>query len=832
MAQVDTTLVHQGHCACPVCSGVEVGTKNTGPATGHPEANPIRGQVFYGVAGSGELGDGLNGYTTARDALHTSGKNWGGTNGNTATVTYSMALSDWQYSSVSGGATNAALLNNAQKAAVQSAFQHWSNVANITFVENNSLGNNTGIVIRQADMPSGIAGWASPWTSGSSIAKVDVLMDRAYTANPTVGSHSYMTFLHELGHAIGLSHPGNYNGGTGSGGDTFFDNWDASVMSYYQGSYANTSRGVPVAPMIYDIAAVQLLYGANTSYNSGASTYTLDGSRTTYAIWDGGGTDTLSAAGYGSTTTLDLREGLYNVSLVGNTSVWVAFNARIENATGGNGVDTIYGNALANVLTGNLGNDILTGGAGADTLMGGAGNDEYRIKVGDGAETITDSDGIGRLYYNDVQLSGTAAVATSTTYTLTTSAGDYTLTKSGTNLVIGFGADSVTITNFTSGNLGILLAGAGGSVAPDTNDDGGNASFGNPTLSAPVGTAINGGAGNDKLAGSSGVEVAYGFAGADNFNGNDGNDYLNGGDGNDKLEGGAGNDTIIGGNEADNITDSVGNNVATGDAGDDKITLAGTGNNWMNGGSGADKLTGGTGADTIIGGLGDDAIKGDAGNDVTSGDAGNDDIKLGAGNDYTDAGDGNDKIMGEDGNDTIYAGADNDSVKCGIGNDSVLGGSGNDTVTLDDGNDYCEAGTGDDQVKGAVGADTIYGGDGQDNLLGGSENDFLYGDAGFDTLVGDAGNDSLNGGAGDDRLIGAAGDDTMTGGLGADVFDFKQGGHDVVTDFTSGDLLDLTGNFAKILATATYDSSGAHLTIGANVIDLLGVTSLSLSDFI
>lgn len=804
--------LHMESCNCGLCAGTAE----------KPYSSLTPGEAQKGVAGSGSLGDGMNGFTEARDALHTSGKTWTGTNGQGATITYSMALSDWQYSSANQGASNVALMNAAQKAAVQSSLALWEGVANIDFVENNSLGNNTQIVFRQASLPSGIAGWAAPWTSGSSIAKADVLFDSAYTSNPTVGTHSYMTFIHEIGHAIGLSHPGNYNGGTGSGGTTFYDNWDASVMSYYQGSSANMSRGVPVTPMLYDIAAIQLLYGANTSTNLGNSTHTIDGSAKAFCVWDAGGTDTFSAATTSSTNTIDIREGLYNVSTVGNTSAWAAFGSNIENATGGSGVDTIYGNALANVLTGNNGNDVLTGNGGNDTLVGGAGNDEYRFTTTDGVDTITDSDKSGRIYINNVQLAGTGA-ASGSNYSL----GGFVLSAAGANLEVALGgANKLVLTNFTSGDFGIVL---NGYTAGSGTGSSGSGSSGSGSSSS--GTTINGTVNIDKLIGTAVAETINGLAGADKITAGEGNDTINGGDDNDNIMADGGNDVVNGDAGNDTIKLGAGDDSALGGEGDDKL-YGEDGNDTLYGGNGNDNIVAGEGTNIIRGEDGDDKVTAGAGNDNILGGAGADNLSAGDGVNTIDGGDGNDAIKAGAGADTIIGGNGADNIKGGDGNDTIDGGADDDVISGDAGNDTVTGGAGNDNLKGMAGNDTLVGGDGLDTIVGGADNDSIVGDAGNDMLQGDAGNDILLGGLGDDVLKGMAGDDTLTGGLGVDTF-VLGAGHDVVSDFVHGtDMLDITGNLTKIYSTITYDAAGAHITLNASsVVDILGVTHLELSDF-
>lgn len=95
---------------------------------------------------------------------------------------------------------------------------------------------------------------------------------------------------------------------------------------------------------------------------------------------------------------------------------------------------------------------------------------------------------------------------------------------------------------------------------------------------------------------------------------------------------------------------------------------------------------------------------------------------------------------------------------------------------------------GNDKLFGKAGDDTLLGGDGRDKLDGGGGDDDLSGGEGKDLLKGQAGNDTLDGGAGRDKLDGGTGDDILTGGTDADVFFFrKNGGNDVITDFTAGE---------------------------------------------
>ncbi len=119
---------------------------------------------------------------------------------------------------------------------------------------------------------------------------------------------------------------------------------------------------------------------------------------------------------------------------------------------------------------------------------------------------------------------------------------------------------------------------------------------------------------------------------------------------------------------------------------------------------------------------------------------------------------------------------------------------------------------------------------GEDDLsANGDRNSQLYGFSGDDTLTGGKGNDRLYGGLGDDILgggngkdilIGGQGSDTMTGGAGTDTFiwdveDFTNGANDIITDFTSDDILDLTafGKNSDYNISATGDATQTVITI-------------------
>ncbi|MGO4527388.1 M10 family metallopeptidase C-terminal domain-containing protein, partial [Microvirga sp. 2MCAF35] len=625
--------------------------------------------------------------------------------------------------------------------------------------------------------------------------------------------------MHEIGHALGLQHGHNVL-------SPDRDSKEFSIMTYrdYVGEPFNEvgAGDYPSTYMMYDIAALQYLYGANFNFNSTDSFYSFDpasgdaylnGVRQVKAfgrnvlfmtIWDGGGNDTYDLTAYSTDLTVDLapggwsvfsRQQLADLSGTGIMARGNVFNALqyngdprslIENVRGGSGNDKITGNSAANTLSGNFGNDTLFGLAGNDTLYGGEGNDTLfggqdhdMVYGGAGNDAILGEAG------NDYIDGGDLNDA------LDGNSGDDTiLGGSGNDLILGNagadsldGGDGIDVLSYAGDSTGV-------SVDLRSNSVGGGTAQGDRISNFE---AVDGGWGRDTIFGSHGDNTLYGGGGDDLIFGEYGTDTIWGQDGHDELH--AGNDysadTVYGGVGDDTIYGSLGANLIYGGI-DNDVIYAGQGDDWITGEDGNDFLQGEAGNDIILGGAGADTLDGGTGTDALE--YGDDltgiyiDLRLNFARSGLAEGDvirNFETVYGGDGNDTLYGSADDNYLMGRGGNDTIAGAGGNDTVLGSDGNDL------------------LYGDDGQDSLNGGRDNDTLHGGLENDTLVGHLGDDSLYGENGSDSLSGGDNNDTLNGGAGADVMD-GGGGIDTL-DYSA----DLSGVYVDIRTNSAFYGEAA-----------------------
>jgi len=263
--------------------------------------------------------------------------------------------------------------SEAQKEVAREAMILWDDLIPQHIVEKN--GNGADIIL--ANTETGPAQAHAYFPGNGPKIQGDV-----WTATPDVNwtnnwlqydGYGRTTLVHETGHSLGLSHPGDYNFGRDSNHDGIpdpityeldaqyaQDSQQFTIMSYFSeqktgGQSIDVSVGLlnnPQTPLISDILAIQSIYGADpttrtgdTVYfansNAGNGVYDLAQNPFPYlAVYDAGGNDTFDFSTANSGVFIDLRPGSFSSATAGYQTLeqanaaTQAFNAVTDEAQG------------------------------------------------------------------------------------------------------------------------------------------------------------------------------------------------------------------------------------------------------------------------------------------------------------------------------------------------------------------------------------------------------------------------------------------------------------------------------------------------------------------
>ncbi|MEI6161633.1 MAG: hypothetical protein WCP77_17500, partial [Roseococcus sp.] len=624
-----------------------------------------------------------------------------------------------------------------QQAAFNQAIAVWEDFANVDFQQ---VTGTDGLV---APDTAGVNLWVGGFNQGKSFAWANgpsndaaakdfvghLRFNLAYSAFSDAnlagfgyGKYGFTTFLHELGHSLGLLHPGDYNADDAVA-PTFLDdaqfqedNRATTLMSYFSEFYGGAvfDGFHPTTPLVGDILALQALYSTPPGGLKAVpvTTYGYMGDYAPLSITNEFGQMVgaihdpnpvrLDLSPYIKPARIDLQEvwqstgGLTrNLQIVATTVVEVI---------GGHCDDTIEGDVTDQTLQGGDGDDSLAGRGGNDTLLGGAGNDTLNGGAGDDSM---------------------AGGAGSDTY----------LVDSLADIVTeaALPGDDIIITSLTALDLKDWpniehLTHAGASNFLD------------------IGTDLS-----NRITGDSGQDTLQGGGGDDTLNGRNGNDLLQGGAGDDTFLYSPGADTMEGGTGRDvlsfeTLVREPGQEGITLDVSDPSAGLGyAVGLDWRSWHA-ADGSPLATPVHEI---------------EVFIGTAGNDLMRTGGLQVELRGGDGDDTLVGF-GADTFLDGGDGvDTLDLsGLGIVARLSYSVTSILAYladAEGNTlgYAFSAVGLENVTGLADATAfnILGGSGQANrLTGGAGADYLSGLAGNDTLIGLGGTDTALGGSGDDVI--------------------------------------------------------------------------------
>ncbi len=582
----------------------------------------------------------------------------------------------------------------AEVAVIQQAFDAWSAVCGVTFVQ-----------VADSSDPANAAdirlGWGNLLGSGGEIGQsayqsigtnfipgtILRLEDPAQTAlisNPTVtGGLQYTGFNstlfeiaeHEIGHALGLNHSSD----------------NTAVMFATALGAQNQALGAS------DIAGAIALYGAPavgggdvvTVSGAGADTATIQFATPEDAAAPLILADAINASVAAGTTTAFTfvsgspvgapatgTDGLLVMHTGGAVALPAGYSAVAIDSP--DPVTVSGGGSADQVVLAGSGGLAFNAGLGAGSVFAAGGNNLISVYPGAGSQFIQTGDGNDTI----VILGGDDTVSPGAgTNQILTGRGNDVVNSSGSDLIAAGDIGNVTIN--AGANNPVAFFGPGKTVF--------NGGSGNATVVSTVGQAtINGQGGtqiwlgsNQDVINSTGADTIIGNTGAATVNATTGNDFVFAGAGSLNLFGGSGASTLLGGASGSatlhggagplialsyhstQFTGGTGSGTIAGFGGSITVQAGAGGGVFLGGPAGANSISGGSGQSIILGG--------GAGDVLTAGTGAGDAIVAGSGAETINA-------AGSPGANKIYAGTGPDLIKTGTGSTNILTSTGATTI--------------------------------------------------------------------------------------------------------------------------------------------------------
>ncbi len=347
------------------------------------------------------------------------------------------------------------------------AFAEWASVANIEFTQVTDSA--------AADIRFGMSYIDGFWNTLAATHSVvangeflysDIEFDVQESWTPYTGGLTlsfYSVALHEIGHAIGLSHEDDVPAVMNSFSESFgytINSLQADDIAGVQSIYGDAQSGTP----IFGTTSNDTLTGTTEGevIEALAGDDLVRGGEGADVIWGNEGTDLIygNQSGdviYGNQQNDRIYGGQDADRIYGGKDADIIYGNMQNDAIygnygndwlyGGQDQDALFGGQDNDVLFGNKGNDDLYGNQGDDLLYGGTGEDWFFFASNSGDDTIADFDTNLDLVIinNNVNNSGIT--------TISDALGNLTDTGGGVVLDLGSG-HSITFAGLTTANLG------------------------------------------------------------------------------------------------------------------------------------------------------------------------------------------------------------------------------------------------------------------------------------------------------------------------------------------------------------------------------------------